>query len=156
VPLEGALNIALDNLSADIEASKAIVTFADTLPVLPVHDTHLAQLFQNLIGNALKYRSTEEPRIHVNCNQTDDGWIVQVNDNGIGIELRHRELIFKPFKRLHGDDRPGSGIGLATCQKIIAGYGGRIWVDSTPGKGSTFFFTIPLPKAYSAGGSTTN
>jgi signal transduction histidine kinase len=131
------------------------VTFADTLPVLPVHDAHLVQLFQNLIGNALKYRSAEEPRIHVNCNKTDEGWIVKVNDNGIGIELQYRELIFKPFKRLHGDDRPGSGIGLATCQKIIAGYGGRIWVDSTPGKGSTFFFTIPLRKAYAAAGDST-
>jgi PAS domain S-box-containing protein len=150
VPLKGALSIAIDNLSADIEASKAIVTFADTLPVLPAHDAHLVQLFQNLIGNAVKYRSAEEPRIHVTCNKTDDGWIVQVHDNGIGIELQYRELIFKPFKRLHGDDRPGSGIGLATCQKIIAGYGGRIWVESTPGKGSTFFFTIPLPKASAA------
>ncbi len=155
VPLEGALNIALDNLAADIEASKAVVTFADTLPVLPVHDAHLVQLFQNLIGNALKYRSGEEPRIHVNCYKTDEGWIVQVSDNGIGIELQYRELIFQPFKRLHGDDRPGSGIGLATCQKIIAGYGGRIWVDSTPGKGSTFFFTIPLRKAYAAAGDST-
>jgi signal transduction histidine kinase len=102
------------------------------------------QLFQNLIGNAVKYRSAEEPRIHVDGNKTEDGWIIQVKDNGIGIESQHWELIFKPFKRLHGDDRPGSGIGLATCQKIIAGYGGKIWVDSTPGKGSTFFF---MPKA---------
>jgi light-regulated signal transduction histidine kinase (bacteriophytochrome) len=124
--------------------------------VLPVHDAHLVQLCQNLIGNAVKYRSAEEPRIQVNCNKTKDGWVVQVNDNGLGIESQYRELIFKPFKRLHGDDYPGSGIGLATCQKIIAGYGGRIWVDSTPGKGSTFFFTIPLPKAYAAGGSTRN
>jgi PAS domain S-box-containing protein len=146
VPMQGALSTALDNLSADIEASKAIVTFADTLPVVPVHDAHLVQLFQNLIGNAVKYRGTEEPRIHVSCNKSDDGWIVQVDDNGIGIEPQYRELIFKPFKRLHGEDRPGSGIGLATCQKIIAGYGGRIWVDSTPGKGSTFSFTIPLRK----------
>jgi signal transduction histidine kinase len=146
VPMVGALKIALDNLSADIEASKAVVTVAEPLPVLPVHDAHLVQLFQNLVGNAVKYHGAEEPRVHVDCNKTDEGWVVQVVDNGIGIEQQHRELIFKPFKRLHGDDRPGSGIGLATCQKIIAGYGGRIWVDSTPGKGSTFFFTIPPRK----------
>jgi PAS domain S-box-containing protein len=146
VPMVGALKIALDNLSADIEASKAVVTVAEPLPVLPVHDAHLVQLFQNLVGNAVKYHGAEEPRVHVDCNKTDEGWVVQVVDNGIGIEQQHRELIFKPFKRLHGDDRPGSGIGLATCQKIIAGSGGRIWVDSTPGKGSTFFFTIPPRK----------
>jgi PAS domain S-box-containing protein len=98
VPMQGALSIALENLSADIEASRAIVTFADTLPVLPVHDAHLVQLFQNLIGNAVKYRSADEPRIHVNCNKTDDGWIVQVDDNGIGIEPQYRELNFQTIQ----------------------------------------------------------
>lgn len=87
------------------------MTFADTLPVLPVHDAHLVHLFQNLIGNALTYRSAEDPRIHVDCNRTDDGCIVQVSDNGIGIDLKCRELIFKPFKRTSWWGPPGQWYG---------------------------------------------
>ncbi len=141
--MDRALGAALENLRGDIEANHAVVT-ADDLPVVPVYDAHLVQLLQNLIGNALKYRSDAEPRVEVSCEQTESGWQIQVRDNGIGIEPSYKEEIFKPFKRLHGEERPGSGIGLATCQKIVSGYGGRIWVESVPGMGSTFFFTIPL------------
>lgn len=142
LPRDGALRTALENLSADIEAAKAVITSADALPVVPVHDTHLVQLLQNLIGNAIKYRSEEAPRIQVDCEKTESGWLVNVIDNGIGIDPQYAEFIFKPFKRLHNDDFPGSGIGLATCRRIVVGYGGRIWVESQPGQGSTFFFTI--------------
>jgi PAS domain S-box-containing protein len=143
VPMAGALLTVLENLSADIENAKAVVTSADALPVVPVHDTHLVQLLQNLIGNAIKYRGDEGPRIQVNCAKTETGWTVRVTDNGIGIDPQYAEVIFQPFKRLHNEDLPGTGIGLATCQKIVVGYGGKIWVESQPGKGSTFFFTIP-------------
>ena len=122
--MDRALGAALENLRGDIEANHAVVT-ADDLPVVPVYDAHLVQLLQNLIGNALKYRSDAEPRVEVSCEQTESGWQIQVRDNGIGIEPSYKEEIFKPFKRLHGEERPGSGIGLATCQKIVSGYGGQ-------------------------------
>jgi PAS domain S-box-containing protein len=150
--LRGAFVSALENLSADIQAAGAVVTADDTLPVLPVHDSHLMQLLQNLIGNAIKYRGSEPPRIHVSCAETEAGWVVQVKDNGIGVDPRFREVIFQPFKRLHGEDLPGSGIGLATCQKIVAGYGGNIRLESAPGQGSVFSFTIPLVKSTQAAG----
>jgi signal transduction histidine kinase len=105
---------------------------------------------KNLIGNALKYYGDNPPEVRISCESTDSEWVVSVSDNGIGIEPAYTEEVFRPFKRLHGDDRPGSGIGLATCQKIVAGYGGRIWVTSEPGKGSTFFFSLP----YREGGRT--
>lgn len=141
--MDSALRTALANLQADIEASNAVVT-AGELPVLPVHELHLVQLLQNLIGNAVKYRSEDAPRIGVTCNKNESDWVVQVSDNGLGIGAEYVDVIFKPFKRLHGEDRPGNGIGLATCEKILGVYGGRIWVESTPGEGSTFCFTIPI------------
>jgi PAS domain S-box-containing protein len=147
VPMDAALHFVLDNLRLDIDATQAVITAADGLPPVPVRHAHLVQVLQNLIGNALKYHGTEPPRIQVACVRNDTECMVQVSDNGIGIDPDYHQEIFKPFKRLHGDERPGSGIGLATCQKIVAGYGGRIWVDSTPGNGSTFFFTIPIPQA---------
>ena len=140
--MERAFRTALENLRAEIQSSHAAIT-ADPLPDVAVHEAHLLQLLQNLIGNALKYRSEAAPRIHVACSRSNRGWQIQVSDNGIGIDARYQQQIFKPFKRLHGDDRPGTGIGLATCQKIVTGYGGKIWVTSEPGKGSTFCFTLP-------------
>lgn len=119
--------------------------------MLPIYDAHLVQLLQNLIGNAVKYRGDAEPRIRVSCEKNGTGWLVRVSDNGIGIEPKYSEQIFKPFRRLHGDEHPGSGIGLATCQKIVSGYGGKIWVESVPGEGSTFCFTIPGQKAQATG-----
>jgi PAS domain S-box-containing protein len=141
-PLETALNAALENLRADIEATGAAVT-TENLPVVSAHEGHLVQLLQNLIGNALKYRGDAPPRVRVSCERVASEWVVSVSDNGIGIEPRYAREIFKPFKRLHGEERPGSGIGLATCQKIVSGYGGNIWVSSELGRGSTFYFSIP-------------
>jgi light-regulated signal transduction histidine kinase (bacteriophytochrome) len=101
-------------------------------------------LFQNLLGNALKYRRDEPPRIHVSALRKGAEWIFTVRDNGIGIDPQHRQQIFGVFKRLHSREKySGTGIGLAICQKIVERYGGRIWVESEPGKGSEFKFAIP-------------
>jgi PAS domain S-box-containing protein len=140
--MDYALQTVLENLRTNVESTGARVE-AGPLPVVAAHETHVVQLFQNLIGNALKYRSESLPRIRITAEKNGDQWVIGVNDNGIGIEPQYTDQIFKPFKRLHGGEHPGSGIGLATCEKIVAGYGGRIWVESTPGNGSTFYFTIP-------------
>jgi PAS domain S-box-containing protein len=137
-----ALEMVLENLRSEIEKTAATVT-AEKLSVVAAHEAHLVILLQNLIGNALKYCGNTPPQVRVSCADAESECVVSVSDNGVGIAPAYTEEIFRPFKRLHGDDRPGSGIGLATCQKIVAGYGGRIWVTSEPGKGSTFFFSLP-------------
>lgn len=102
------------------------------------------QLFQNLIGNAIKFQAAEAPRIHVSAKRRNSDWIFAVRDNGIGIPKEHQERIFTIFQRLHHrDDYPGTGLGLALCKKIVERHGGRIWVESAVGRGSTFYFTIP-------------
>ena len=139
-----ALGIALNSLRGQIEEAGCTVT-ADPLPVVSLHESRLAQVFQNLISNAIKYRRNEPPRVHISA-ETQDGWSVfSVVDNGIGIDLAYADQIFGLFKRLHGRDRfPGSGIGLAICQRIVEQYGGRIWLEkSVPGEGSTFRFSVP-------------
>ena len=141
--LNGAVNTALDNLRSEIEETGARI-IAQPLPSVMAREAHLVQLFQNLVGNALKYRGAEPPSIQISAERGGREWIVRVTDNGIGIEPAYRDEIFKPFKRLHGQEIPGSGIGLAACQKIVAGYRGRLWVESEPGHGSTFLFTFPV------------
>jgi light-regulated signal transduction histidine kinase (bacteriophytochrome) len=117
---------------------------SDHLPMLRVDGVHLQQLFQNLIGNGLKYSSEAPPRIHVSARQEKDMWRLGVADNGIGIDAQYHKQIFGLFKRLHGGSKyAGSGMGLAICHKIVERYGGRMWVESQEGKGSTFFFTLP-------------
>ncbi|MFM9902397.1 MAG: ATP-binding protein [Polaromonas sp.] len=114
------------------------------LPHVTGNASHLVQLFQNLMDNAIKYRQQRPPAITVSAQRGDGEWTFSVVDNGIGIDAQHRDRIFKIFERLHSDsDRMGSGIGLAVCQRIVERRGGRLWVDSVPGEGSTFFFTIP-------------
>lgn len=140
---DAALEAALSNLRAEIEETGAKVTH-DFLPTLTIDELHLRQIFQNLVGNALKYRSERPPEVHVSAQQNDSEWIFSVRDNGIGIEPQHFERIFGVFKRLHGPEYPGTGIGLATCRRIVERHGGRIWVESQPGTGSTFRFTLPV------------
>ena len=143
VPVESALRRAIVNLRAAIEESGAAVTY-ESLPVAQADDTQLAQLFQNLIGNALKFRSASVPRIHVSCVQKPAEYEIVVADNGIGIEAQYFERIFMVFQRLHNKgEYPGTGIGLAICKKVIERHGGRIWVESSPGEGSAFHFTLP-------------
>jgi PAS domain S-box-containing protein len=144
IEVEKVLEQATSNLQIAIEESKAVVTH-DPLPLLLGDETQLVQLFQNLIGNAIKFRENhQEPYIYVSAEEKPDEWLFLVRDNGIGIDPQYYERIFQIFQRLHGHkDYPGSGIGLAVCRRIVERHGGRIWVDSQPGKGSTFYFTIP-------------
>jgi light-regulated signal transduction histidine kinase (bacteriophytochrome) len=140
-----ALDAALANLAGAISETEAKVT-AGPLPALPVHSTHLQQLFQNLIGNAIKYRSPARPPVvHVAARRESESWLFAVSDNGIGIAPEYKENIFGLFKRLHtNDEYSGTGIGLAICQRIVDRYHGRIWVESEPDRGSTFRFTLPV------------
>ena len=130
------------NLQAAIAESGAIIN-SDPLPTVVAEEISLMQLFQNLISNSIKYRSAETPRIHVSAERSADGWVFAVRDNGIGIEPQDTSRVFGMFKRLHGSEIPGTGIGLALCKKLVERQGGRIWVESEPKGGSTFKFTIP-------------
>jgi signal transduction histidine kinase len=136
------LAAALMNLEASIRESGAKITH-DPMPTVPGDEMQLTQVFQNLIGNAIKYRSNQPPRIHVSATPKDGYWVFGVNDNGIGIDPQYQERIFGIFKRLHGRELPGTGMGLAICKRIVERHGGRIWVESRHGEGSTFYFTIP-------------
>ncbi|MGH9640233.1 MAG: sensor histidine kinase, partial [Bryobacteraceae bacterium] len=131
------------NLSGMIKDSSAEIR-AEPLPRVRVEEIHMLQLFQNLIGNAIKYRSERPPMIRISCKREGAWRQICVQDNGIGIAPEYREQVFGIFKRLHNrSEYPGTGIGLAICQKIVDRYGGRIWVESEPGEGSAFCFTLP-------------
>jgi len=143
VDAKTALDRALLNLRAAIQESGASIA-ADSLPQVNADQTQLAQLFQNLIGNAIKFHSAAAPRISVSAERDNGAWKFAVADNGIGIEPQYAERIFMIFQRLHTRKHyPGTGIGLAICKRIVERHGGRIWVESTPGNGSTFYFSIP-------------
>jgi len=135
---------ALANLAAAIQETKAQVT-RTPLPTVGADGGQLVQLFQNLIGNALKFcKDQQAPVVRVEARRDANGWLFAVRDNGIGIDPRYAERIFVLFERLHGrGEYPGTGIGLAICKKIVENHGGRIWVESEPGKGATFWFTLP-------------
>jgi PAS domain S-box-containing protein len=138
-----SLDRSLAGLEASIKESGAAITRTE-LPHVRVHEFQMEQLFQNLIGNAIRYRSDEPPRIHVAAARKGRDWIFSVADNGIGIDPRYKEQVFELFKRLHSfTEYPGTGMGLAICQRIVERAGGHIWVESEPGRGSTFYFTIP-------------
>lgn len=133
----------LEMFDTGITESGAMVT-SDLLPMLRVNEVHIQQLLQNLIGNALKYRSEAPPRIHLSAERDGGVWKLGVADNGIGIDEQYHKQVFGLFKRLHGSAKyAGSGIGLAICQKIVERYAGRMWIESEAGNGSKFFFTLP-------------
>jgi PAS domain S-box-containing protein len=138
-----ALARALNNLRKAIEETEAIVTY-DDLPSVSGDSLQLSQLFQNLVGNGIKFRSTERPcRIHVGAKKNNGYWEFSIKDNGIGIDPEQHDRIFKIFQRLHTRKKyPGTGAGLAICKKIVEHHGGRIWIDSKPGEGATFYFSL--------------
>jgi light-regulated signal transduction histidine kinase (bacteriophytochrome) len=146
VSCEIVLDQAMSNLQNLIEQSGAVVT-RNPLPVAKGDDIQLMQLFQNLIGNAIKFSRDRAPHIQVAAERRVDDWCFYVRDNGIGIESEYFERIFSIFQRLHDRRQyPGTGIGLAICKKVVEHHGGRIWVESEPGTGSTFYFTLPAQK----------
>lgn len=141
VDTAGVVEMATANLSGAIRESQATITRGE-LPVITGDHAQLVQLFQNLIGNAIKYRGADPPRVDVTARKDNQEWVFSVRDNGIGIDPRYADRIFLPFKRLHGREYPGTGVGLAIAKKIVERHGGRIWVESLPGEGATFWFTL--------------
>ncbi|MBF0522568.1 MAG: HAMP domain-containing protein [Candidatus Omnitrophica bacterium] len=143
VDCNSILDRVINSLQPVIEQNQAVISH-DKLPVLKGTESHYVQLFQNLIGNAIKFHGPEAPRIHIRAVRHGKEWLFSVKDNGIGIDLQYKDRIFLIFQRLHGrNEYPGTGIGLSICKKIVETEGGRIWVESTLGKGSIFYFTIP-------------
>jgi light-regulated signal transduction histidine kinase (bacteriophytochrome) len=142
-----AVDAALANLRGAIEDRDAVVVVDDELPEIRGDLTQLTQLFQNLLGNALKFTNGERPEVHLGVRRRQGEWVFSVQDNGIGIDPQHAERIFEVFQRLHTrQEYPGTGIGLAVCKKIVERIGGRIWVQSEPGAGATFSFAIPTER----------
>jgi signal transduction histidine kinase len=139
---DSCLSSALADLEQSISERKAVVSFG-ALPDVQADAALLTLLLRNLVSNALKY-CPGKPEIHITAQQNGAYWVFGVRDNGIGIDSAYADRIFLPFQRLHGRGEygGGSGLGLAICQKIVAGHGGRIWVDSKPGEGAHFLFTL--------------
>jgi light-regulated signal transduction histidine kinase (bacteriophytochrome) len=144
IALDEDLEAALTHLEQAITESGAVVTH-DPMPTLPVDRGQMVRLFQNLVGNAVKYRRPNQPpKVHISAEQKGAEWVISVRDNGIGFDPRFAATIFAPFKRLHtAEEYPGTGVGLAISQRIVQAQGGRIWAESVPGEGTTFFFTLP-------------
>ena len=144
VDCNGILEEALSNLRVAVEENRAVVTH-DPLPTVMADGGQLGQLFQNLIGNAIKFRGKEPPQVYVSAERRTGEWLFSVRDNGIGVDPQYAERIFVIFQRLHNrEEYPGTGIGLALCKKIVERHGGRIWVVSQTGQGTTFHFTLPI------------
>ena len=145
ITLDEDLEAALTHLDQAIKESEASVTH-DPMPTLPVDRGQMVRLFQNLIGNAVKYRKPNEPpKIHVSAEQNGAEWVISIRDNGIGFDPQFASAIFRPFKRLHSaEEYPGTGVGLVICRRIVEAQRGRIWAESKPGEGTTFYFTLPV------------
>ncbi|MGC9972420.1 MAG: ATP-binding protein [Bryobacteraceae bacterium] len=140
--MEAVLRLALLGAGKQVRDASAIVTH-DPLPAVMGDFETLAKLLGQLIGNAIKFRGTLPPRVHISCRREDLEWVFWVEDNGLGIDPAFRDRVFGVFRRLHGKEYPGNGLGLALCKKAIEWHGGRIWMESTPGEGSTVYFTLP-------------
>lgn len=146
------LKDVLDNLQITIEENSASIN-SDPLPTVMADASQLTHLFQNLIANAIKFHGEQAPKIHVSARRQDNEWVFSVRDNGIGIAPEFFERIFVIFQRLHSREKySGTGIGLAVCKRIVERHGGHIWVESEPGNGSTFNFTLPANKNSEARG----
>ena len=144
---EQVLNEALANLQVEVETSGAQIQHT-ALPTVMGNERELIQLFQNLVGNALKFHGDSPPEVHIGARRQHNDWLFSVRDNGIGLDPQFSERIFQMFQRLHRkDEYPGTGIGLAVCKKVVEHHGGHIWVDSAPGAGATFLFTLPADSA---------
>jgi len=140
---EATFSQATANLKVAIEEAEAVITH-DPLPPLIADNSQIVQLFQNLLGNAIKFHGKEPPRIHVSARQENNEWVFSFRDNGIGIAPEYFDRVFVIFQRLHSrEEYPGTGTGLAICKRIVERHGGRIWVESEINKGSTFYFAIP-------------
>ncbi|MCP4763608.1 MAG: GHKL domain-containing protein, partial [archaeon] len=141
------LSQVIDNLGHSIKENKALITF-DPLPVVKADSIQLNQLFQNLVANAIKFHGKgNTPQVHIGVTEKNDEWVFFVQDNGIGIDIKHFDKIFTIFQRLHSTtEYSGTGIGLSICKRIIERHGGRIWVESEVGIGTTFYFTLPKIK----------
>ena len=150
VSLDDALAVGLGNLKTAIAESGARIQ-SDPLPVIHGRKAHAGLLFQNLIGNAIKYSGGERPEVHITCENRGSEWIIRIADKGLGIAKEHQKSVFGVFKRLHGSKIPGTGIGLALCQRVVERMGGSIWVESEgDGHGSTFCFSVPVVRAEAA------
>jgi signal transduction histidine kinase len=146
IDCEEILDLTAKNLSSAITEAGAVITH-DPLPTVSGDDTQLLQVMQNLIANAIKFRSHEPPTVHVSAVRNGNEWVFSVKDNGIGIESQHLDRIFMIFQRLHKRSQyDGTGMGLAIVKKVVERHGGRVWVESEPGNGATFYFTIPAPE----------
>jgi light-regulated signal transduction histidine kinase (bacteriophytochrome) len=150
VSAEAALQQVLANLAWEVERRAAVVSHGP-LPAVFVHESQFLMLLQNLVHNGIKFNQSKPPRVHVAAEDRGGAWAFAVTDNGIGIAAEHAEAVFAMFRRLHDASvYEGSGIGLATCKKIVEHHGGVISVESQPGRGATFCFTLPKPPAEAA------
>jgi PAS domain S-box-containing protein len=145
IALDEDLEAALTHLDQAIQESGASVTH-DPMPTLRVDRGQMVRLFQNLVGNGVKYRKPGRPaKVHISAEQNGAEWVISIRDNGIGFDPKYASTIFAPFKRLHtAEEYPGTGVGLAICRRIVQAQGGRIWAESQPGEGTTFYFTLPV------------
>lgn len=142
VQMDVLIRLVLAKLGAEMRAARAELTY-DAMPRVMGNPDRLSQLWEHLLLNALRHRGGEAPRIHLSSERRGGEWLFSVRDNGPGIEKNHLERIFKPFERLRGKESPGPGLGLAISREIVERHGGKIWAESTPGAGSTFWFTLP-------------
>ncbi len=142
VDAEGAWQGVLLSLDKEIREAGAVIT-GDPLPQVTFDFAQLTQIFRQLLANALKFRGSAAPHIHISGEETGDGWKFSLRDNGLGIEPKYHEQVFMAFRRLHGREYSGTGVGLAICKRIVERAGGRIWVESEAGQGATFCFTLP-------------
>jgi light-regulated signal transduction histidine kinase (bacteriophytochrome) len=144
VNMEEPLENALTNLKLSIEENNVAIVPKNSLPTINGDYSQMTQLFQNIIGNAIKYRSSDPPQIHISVTNEANNWLFSIKDNGLGIDPKYADNVFKIFRRLHSNSEyEGTGVGLAITKRIVERHNGQIWVESEPGNGSTFYFTLP-------------